>query len=96
MVVVFTSAANSEKLTELEKKKQDAEKNLGESEILDAALETAEHYYRIGDRVCFSFCLYSGTHAISDNCLVRFERLEPGKRMRLPLKKLFPPVRGSM
>ena len=42
---------NVKKVAELESKAQDAEENQGESEILDAALETAEHYYRIGDEV---------------------------------------------
>jgi len=43
------SAVNVKKVAELESKTKDAEENQGESEILDAALETAEHYYRIGD-----------------------------------------------
>ena len=45
------SAVNVKKVAELESKTKDAEENQGESEILDAALETAEHYYRIGDEV---------------------------------------------
>ena len=45
------SAVNVKAVAELESKAKDAEENQGESEILDAALETAEHYYRIGDQV---------------------------------------------
>jgi len=44
------SAVNVKAVAELESKAKDAEENQGESEILDAALETAEHYYRIGDQ----------------------------------------------
>ena len=50
MSIAF-SAVNVKTVAELESKAKDAEENQGESEILDAALETAEHYYRIGDQV---------------------------------------------
>ena len=45
------SAACAAKLVELDQKIDDAEKNLGESEIRDAMLEKAEHYALIGDKV---------------------------------------------
>ncbi|KAK7476519.1 hypothetical protein BaRGS_00032267 [Batillaria attramentaria] len=43
-------AANEEKLKQLDEALEDAEKNLGETEIRDAMLAKAEHYSRIGDK----------------------------------------------
>ena len=44
-------AANEEKLKQLDEAIEDAEKNLGETEIRDAMLSKAEHLSRIGDKV---------------------------------------------
>jgi 26S proteasome regulatory subunit N7 len=44
------SAANETQLKELDAKIEDAEKNLGESEVREALLAKAEHFVRIGDR----------------------------------------------
>ena len=58
--VLCASAVNVKKVAELESKTKDAEENQGESEILDAALETAEHYYRIGDEVDCNHLFFGG------------------------------------
>ena len=44
-------AANEEKLKKLDETIEDAEKNLGETEIRDAMLSKAEFLSRIGDKV---------------------------------------------
>lgn len=45
--------ANEEELKRLDDVLEDAEKNLGESEIRDAMMAKAEYLIRIGDKVCF-------------------------------------------
>lgn len=53
--------ANEEELKRLDEELEDAEKNLGESEIRDAMMAKAEYLCRIGDKVsrgCFP-SLYS-------------------------------------
>lgn len=47
--------ANEEELKRLDDVLEDAEKNLGESEIRDAMMAKAEYLIRIGDKVCFFF-----------------------------------------
>ena len=49
-------AANEAKLKELDVAIEDAEKNLGESEIRENMLTKAEYLCSIGDKVCV-FCL---------------------------------------
>lgn len=44
-------AANEEKLKQLDEAIEDAEKNLGETEIRDSLLSKAEYLCRIGDKV---------------------------------------------
>lgn len=43
--------ANEEELKRLDEELEDAEKNLGESEIRDAMMAKAEYLCRIGDKV---------------------------------------------
>lgn len=50
VLIAQFSAANETKLKELDAKIEDAEKNLGESEVREALLAKAEHFVRIGDR----------------------------------------------
>lgn len=53
--------ANEEELKRLDDVLEDAEKNLGESEIRDAMMAKAEYLIRIGDKVSNSFyifCIY--------------------------------------
>ena len=45
--------ANTEKLKQLDEAIEDAEKNLGETEIRDSMLAKAEYLCKIGDKVCF-------------------------------------------
>ena len=45
-------AANTEKLKQLDEAIEDAEKNLGETEIRDSMLAKAEYLCKIGDKVC--------------------------------------------
>lgn len=42
---------NKEELEKLDERLQDAEENLGESEVADALRVRAEHFARIGDKV---------------------------------------------
>lgn len=49
LIAQFTSD-NESRLKELDAKIEDAEKNLGESEVREALLAKAEHFVRIGDR----------------------------------------------
>lgn len=42
---------NKNELQELDEKLQDAEKNLGETEISDALLAKADYFSKIGDKV---------------------------------------------
>lgn len=49
--------ANEDELKRLDEELEDAEKNLGESEIRDAMMAKAEYLCRIGDKVGVS-CLY--------------------------------------
>jgi 26S proteasome regulatory subunit N7 len=44
--------ANEEKLKQLDEALEDAEKNLGETEIRDSMLSKAEYLSKIGDKVC--------------------------------------------
>lgn len=44
-------AANTDKLKKLDEAIEDAEKNLGETEIRDFMLEKAEYLSKIGDKV---------------------------------------------
>lgn len=44
--------ANENKLKELDNAIEDAEKNLGETEVRDAMLSKAEYYSKIGAKVC--------------------------------------------
>jgi 26S proteasome regulatory subunit N7 len=46
---------NNEELKKLDERLEDAEKNLGETEISDALLAKAEFFSKIGDKVKFSF-----------------------------------------
>jgi 26S proteasome regulatory subunit N7 len=46
---------NNEELKKLDEKLEDAEKNLGETEISDALLAKSEFFSKIGDKVNFSF-----------------------------------------
>jgi 26S proteasome regulatory subunit N7 len=46
---------NNEELKKLDEKLEDAEKNLGETEISDALLAKAEFFSKIGDKVHFNF-----------------------------------------
>jgi len=45
-------AENEEGLKKLDEKLKDAEENLGETEISDTLLARAEHFAKIGDKVC--------------------------------------------
>ncbi len=49
-------ATNQEELKKLDESIEDAEKNLGETEVRDGMLKKAEYLSRIGDKV--SFCLH--------------------------------------
>ena len=51
-------AANEEKLKELDSKIEDAEKNLGETEIRETNLVKAEYLSLIGDKVYNIFCSF--------------------------------------
>ncbi len=46
---------NKEELKKLDEKLEDAEQNLGETEISDALLAKAEFFTKIGDKVNFFF-----------------------------------------
>ena len=58
---------NQETLKEWDDKREDAEKNLGDTEVMDALIGKANYYCRIGDKVvkrlltigvliCYTFC----------------------------------------
>ena len=55
-------AANEAKLAELDVAMKDASENLGETDVRDFMLKTAEHLSRIGAKVCFScsFLFFTG------------------------------------
>ena len=46
---------NTADLKKLDEDIEDAEKNLGETEVRDLMLKKAEYYSRIGDKVFFTF-----------------------------------------
>ena len=48
--------ANKVELAKLEKAIEDAETNLGETEVRDALLSKAEYLCKIGDKVCAGKC----------------------------------------
>ena len=56
--------ANKEEIQKLDERLQDAEQNLGETEISDALLAKANYFAKIGDKVffffyfCSTFCFY--------------------------------------
>ena len=50
-------AKNEEKVKELDSAVEDAEKNLGETEVRDFMLKKAEYFSRIGDKVRCSSCV---------------------------------------
>ena len=50
-LLALMKSANEEKLKQLEEAIEDAEKNLGETEIRDAMLDKAEYLSKIGDKV---------------------------------------------
>lgn len=52
--------ANEEELKRLDDVLEDAEKNLGESEIRDVMMAKAEYLIRIGDKVCFQSSQFPG------------------------------------
>lgn len=56
--------ANEEELKRLDDVLEDAEKNLGESEIRDAMMAKAEYLIRIGDKVTCSYTVVR----VSDLC----------------------------
>lgn len=55
---------NNEELKKLDEKLEDAEKNLGETEISDALLAKAEFFAKIGDKVHFNFFFDSNYHIL--------------------------------
>lgn len=57
--------ANEEELKRLDDVLEDAEKNLGESEIRDAMMAKAEYLIRIGDKV---FCA-GNLHLVRKDCM---------------------------
>ena len=51
-------AANESKLQEIDRSTEDAEKNLGETEVRDSMLKKAEYLSRIGAKVRFLTVIY--------------------------------------
>lgn len=65
--------ANEDELKRLDEELEDAEKNLGESEIRDAMMTKAEYLCRIGDKVSAGAAPRRGVrsgHRLGSECLV--------------------------
>lgn len=53
---------NKKTLEDIEASIKDAEESLGETEVRDLLIKKAEHFSRIGDKVCFEIVFILTTH----------------------------------